>query len=555
MSRTDTTRAVDRDILRLAVPALGALIAEPLFLLADTAMVGHLGATPLAGLGLAERDPADDHRAHGLPRVRDDAHGGATARRGRPARRRVIGVDGLWLALGLGAVLALAGWWATPWLVGVFGASARSRPRHPCTSRSRWPACLPCCSCSPRRACCAACRTRARRSGSPASGSPRTSRSTRLHLRARLGHRRVGRRHGHRAVGHGRGVPARDRAARRARGREPLAASCRGAARRGVGWLAVPAHGEPAGRAAARHVGGDVARAPTSSRRIRWPSRSTSHSGSRSTPSRSPPRRSSARGSVQATSSTCGQCCAGACCGASGRASCSARSSSPRPGCCHALFTSSPEVAALLPPSLVVLGLSAPLGGLVFVLDGVLIGAGDARYLAWTGLVNLAVFVPLALGSVWWSDAAGLGGAAALAWLTGVVLDRLPRGARRHAVAAGAGCVVDGHRSAGMSRGARSSTGRRTRQARRRGPTVERRRGAGYEVRVTEGPSRQAVDGSIAAEERRSAPPMNSGRSASEHAVADVDTVAAPRHAHGRGDMSRRRAPCSRRAARPGRSR
>ncbi|HET8779225.1 MAG TPA: MATE family efflux transporter, partial [Agromyces sp.] len=53
---TDTTaarRAVDRDILRLAVPALGALVAEPLFLLADTAMVGHLGATPLAGLGLA----------------------------------------------------------------------------------------------------------------------------------------------------------------------------------------------------------------------------------------------------------------------------------------------------------------------------------------------------------------------------------------------------------------------------------------------------------------------------------------------------------------------
>ena len=82
------------------------------------------------------------------------------------------------------------------------------------------------------------------------------------------------------------------------------------------------------------------------------------------------------------------------------------------------LFTSSPEVAALLPPSLVVLGLSAPLGGLVFVLDGVLIGAGDARYLAWTGLVNLAVFVPLALGTVWWADAAGLPGAASLAWLT-----------------------------------------------------------------------------------------------------------------------------------------
>jgi Na+-driven multidrug efflux pump len=83
-----------------------------------------------------------------------------------------------------------------------------------------------------------------------------------------------------------------------------------------------------------------------------------------------------------------------------------------------ALFTSSAEVAALLPPSRVVLGLSAPLGGVVFVLDGVLIGAGDARYLAWTGLVNLAVFVPLALGTVWWADAAGLPSAASLAWLT-----------------------------------------------------------------------------------------------------------------------------------------
>ena len=34
--------------------------------------------------------------------------------------------------------------------------------------------------------------------------------------------------------------------------------------------------------------------------------------------------------------------------------------------------------------------------------DGVLIGAGDARYLAWTGLVNLAAYVPLAIGVVSW---------------------------------------------------------------------------------------------------------------------------------------------------------
>ena len=41
-----------RTILGLALPALGALAAEPLYLLVDTALVGHLGVTPLAGLAL-----------------------------------------------------------------------------------------------------------------------------------------------------------------------------------------------------------------------------------------------------------------------------------------------------------------------------------------------------------------------------------------------------------------------------------------------------------------------------------------------------------------------
>src|SRR4051794_17143824 len=43
----------DREILRLAVPALGALAAEPLYILVDTAIVGHLGTAQLAGLALA----------------------------------------------------------------------------------------------------------------------------------------------------------------------------------------------------------------------------------------------------------------------------------------------------------------------------------------------------------------------------------------------------------------------------------------------------------------------------------------------------------------------
>ena len=64
-----------------------------------------------------------------------------------------------------------------------------------------------------------------------------------------------------------------------------------------------------------------------------------------------------------------------------------------------ALFTSDASVAALLPLSLAIVGVGAPLGGYVFVLDGVLIGAGDARYLALTGLLNVAVFVPLAVAA------------------------------------------------------------------------------------------------------------------------------------------------------------
>ena len=43
----------DREILRLAVPALGALAAEPLYVLVDTAIVGHLGTTQLASLAIA----------------------------------------------------------------------------------------------------------------------------------------------------------------------------------------------------------------------------------------------------------------------------------------------------------------------------------------------------------------------------------------------------------------------------------------------------------------------------------------------------------------------
>jgi putative MATE family efflux protein len=112
---------VNRDILRLAVPALGALIAEPMFLIVDSALVGHLGVVPLAALGIAS---AVLQTIVGLMVFLAYSTTPAVARRfGAGDRSRAVsaGIDGMWLALGLGALLALVGYLAAPGLVALFG--------------------------------------------------------------------------------------------------------------------------------------------------------------------------------------------------------------------------------------------------------------------------------------------------------------------------------------------------------------------------------------------------------------------------------------------------
>jgi putative MATE family efflux protein len=59
------------------------------------------------------------------------------------------------------------------------------------------------------------------------------------------------------------------------------------------------------------------------------------------------------------------------------------------------LFSSDPQVQDALVPALLVVAAIQPLSGVVFVLDGVLIGAGDGVYLAVAGLATLAVYAPL----------------------------------------------------------------------------------------------------------------------------------------------------------------
>jgi putative MATE family efflux protein len=117
-------REIDREIWRLAVPAFLALVAEPLFLLSDAAIVGHLGTPELAGLGIAA---VVLQTAIGLcvflaygTTASVARHLGAGDRSGALAQ----GIDGVWLAVLLGLVTTVAGIALTGPLVAAFGADA-----------------------------------------------------------------------------------------------------------------------------------------------------------------------------------------------------------------------------------------------------------------------------------------------------------------------------------------------------------------------------------------------------------------------------------------------
>jgi Na+-driven multidrug efflux pump len=121
-------RRHDREIIALAVPALGALVAEPLFVMVDSAVVGHLGTAQLAGLGVAS---ALLTSAVSIFVFLAYATTAAVARRvgaGDLAAALRQGVDGIWLALLLGAAVIVAVLPAAPALVEFFGASDTAAP-------------------------------------------------------------------------------------------------------------------------------------------------------------------------------------------------------------------------------------------------------------------------------------------------------------------------------------------------------------------------------------------------------------------------------------------
>jgi putative MATE family efflux protein len=115
--------SLDRRIARLAIPALGSIAAEPLYSLADTAIIGHLGRDPLDALAvaasaltivawlaifLATATTTDVARNAASGGVFNGGASGkpAAGRQGELAAGRAVGAAYL-VASGLGAVTAL----------------------------------------------------------------------------------------------------------------------------------------------------------------------------------------------------------------------------------------------------------------------------------------------------------------------------------------------------------------------------------------------------------------------------------------------------------------
>jgi len=395
------------------VPALGALVAEPLFLLADSAMVGHLGAIPLAGLGLAS---AVLQTIIGLMVFLAYSSTPAVARwLGAGDRRRAVavGVDGLWLAAGLGVLLAAAGWFAAPGLAALFGAEpavTAAAADYLGLSMLGVPAMLLVFA---------------------ATGLLRGLQDTRTPLWVAglgflvnillnawfiygLGLGLIGSALGTVLAQWGMVaaylvVVLRHARRERAPLRPHRAGLLRGAT--SGGWLFLRTASLRAAMLLAVFVATSLGSPDLAAFQIAMTLFATLAFAldALAVAAQALVGRGLGAGDVEQVRQVLRRCLEWGIGGGVilGLAVVGAS------GVLGGVFTTAPEVTRLLPPTLIVLGLSVPLGGLVFVLDGVLIGAGDARYLAITGVVNLVAFVPLAWMVLLWAPA----GAAGLAWL------------------------------------------------------------------------------------------------------------------------------------------
>ncbi|MEZ5269223.1 MAG: MATE family efflux transporter [Microthrixaceae bacterium] len=117
-------RSLDRQIWALAGPAVLTLASEPLYLLADTAIVGRLGPEALGALAVGS---AVLLFATGMLVFLTFGTAATVARllgADEPEEAAEQSVQGLWLGLGLGILVAGALAVSAPWLLERFGADA-----------------------------------------------------------------------------------------------------------------------------------------------------------------------------------------------------------------------------------------------------------------------------------------------------------------------------------------------------------------------------------------------------------------------------------------------
>lgn len=139
LSKSPGRTSTDRQILALALPALGALVAEPLFLLADSAIVGRLGTTELAGLGIAAALLTTAVYIFVFLAYGTTSSVARLMGAGERTKAVAIGLDAAWLAAGIGIAVALIGYPAAPYAVDLIGAAgAEAGVRDAAITYLRW---------------------------------------------------------------------------------------------------------------------------------------------------------------------------------------------------------------------------------------------------------------------------------------------------------------------------------------------------------------------------------------------------------------------------------
>lgn len=391
------TSDLDRSILRLAVPALGALVAEPLFLLTDSALVGHLGAVPLAGLALGG---AVLQTIVGLmvflaysttPRV------GRALGEGDERRAVAAGIDGGWLALLLGAVIALVGALTAPAVIALFPAEpavAEAGTHYLAVSMAGIPAML---------------------GVFALTGLLRGFQDTRTPLVIAAGGFALNAALNALLI-YPAGLGITGSALGTVIAQWAMLAAYAGVALRLARRVGAPLRPHLAGLASSAGSGGWMLLRTASLRAaiLLAVAVATSLGAEELGAFQVAMTLFSTVAFALDAVAIAAQALLGRLLGEGDHER--ARAVTKRcvtwgigtgvalgavvvslSGVLPSIFSSDPEVLRLLPAAIAVVGLTAPLGGFVFVLDGVLIGAGDGRYLALSGLVNLAVFAPLAL--------------------------------------------------------------------------------------------------------------------------------------------------------------